>query len=228
MVYASTKNTVLRSLGSEHFQPVIFVNDSDELSAKGWTQFEISEKSSEKPLTEAEKTLEKVKANELFFGVETQKRGLARDEARQVRFELEPELEKVLSGGNNLDGKLVTIVIDGEKLTLKGERKMIDPKKELVGSLSKDSPSFNLLGYKGDYFFIYCCPSGSKVRDRMKYATNRLAFTKDLEKKGYELKDAIEVGDPEEIEVGRFDGEEEVVKEQKTLRFTKPKGPRRR
>ena len=77
-----------------------------------------------------------------------------------------------------------------------------------------------------NFAFIYCCPSGSKVKERMIYASNKQGLINHI--KGIVLVDkVIDAGDVDEIEVssllGKQEGEIGGVK-----RISRPKGPRRR
>ncbi|QPG74769.1 hypothetical protein FOA43_002103 [Brettanomyces nanus] len=250
MIYAASKNTILRNLGSQRFQPILFINSANELSGEGWRQSEISERAAERPLTEAERSLEKMRRDEAVL-TGTRKQRLARNEARGVSFAVDAGLKRALdeiTAGRNVDGGeggesgecgsgfLVTALIDGEELKLAAQTTFADIRRNLIKALKSDEPSYNVVLWNGRYFFIYCCPSGSKVRDRMKYAANRLAFSKSIEQTGVELK-VIEVGDPDEIEMSVFEAEDMEVKQDELrerggkvggLKFAKPRGPRRR
>lgn len=218
MVYASTKNTVLRNLGSDRFEKVLFVDDKEDLSVAGWKQM----------TQPAEDVAVDSSKEDTWTGVSgtTNRHGLVTDSRKTLGFPMESSLSGKLDGQDR-SNRLITMVIDGEKLVLGGE-KTVTPN-ELIGSLGADSPSYNLYQHGGKSFLIYCCPSGSKVRDRMKYASSRLALTRELKTLGYSLKNAVEVGDPSELDVGSLI-EEKKESEGKlgSLRIRRPRGPRRR
>lgn len=227
MVYASTKNTVLRNLGLEYFDPILFADHPNEISGDGWQQIEAAETAA-KPLTDEERSWEKVKADELYA---TKRQSLARqDSSKGINFDLGASLQSTLADPSKLDDTLVVFGIQDEKLQLDTTYKLTDPATQLVSKLGTDAPSYNLVGYHGDFYFIYCCPSGSKVRDRMQYATERLSLTKSLEKLGYKLKETVEIGDPDELDLSIFTSEPAATTASaaKPQRFSRPKGPRRR
>lgn len=67
MLFASTRLTLTRELGSEHFRETLFVTDPDELSARGFEKHDAHVKL-DAPLTEEEQTLGAVKRAEQEAG----------------------------------------------------------------------------------------------------------------------------------------------------------------
>lgn len=67
MLFASTRLTLTRELGSEHFRETLFVTDADELSARGFEKHDAHVKL-DAPLTEEEQTLGAVKRAEAEAG----------------------------------------------------------------------------------------------------------------------------------------------------------------
>ena len=67
MLFASSRLTLVRELGSEHFRETIFATTPDELSAKGFEKHDAHSKI-EAPLTEEERSLGDVKRAEQEAG----------------------------------------------------------------------------------------------------------------------------------------------------------------
>lgn len=70
MLFASTRLTLTRELGSEHFRETLFVTDADELSAAGFDKHDAHVKL-DAPLTEEEQSLGAVKRAEQEAGAGT-------------------------------------------------------------------------------------------------------------------------------------------------------------
>ncbi|GME78603.1 unnamed protein product [Ambrosiozyma monospora] len=269
MLYASSKNALLRELGLEYFTTVLFINDKDELSTQGWAKILDSE-SATQPLTESEKELAKLKDLELveqshssyLGGGSSKRRGLVSvasgaatssgsgsSGSGLLQFKIDDEKLQALISSRRLNGnELITIEINPstESFYLSQTQSFTTPK-QIPSLIPTTNPNFNVftldngLG-KETNFFIYSCPSGSKVRDRMQYAANKqglISIFKD--QAGLQFEKVIEVGDSDEIELSLFEesgsagaGEKKTTTTTTTgssagnLKFSKPKGPRRR
>lgn len=70
MLFASTRLTLVRELGSEHFRETIFTTTADELSPAGFDRHD-KHTSLDAPLTEEERTLADVKRAEAEAGAGT-------------------------------------------------------------------------------------------------------------------------------------------------------------
>jgi len=240
MVYASTNGAIARDLGADHFSSSVFVDSKEDLTSQWWESVQGEKKGSDSNI-HAEEDPEK-QDDEIWLqaGSSSRRKSLVQDQRKELGFRMDPSLEKVVYGcaGHSGDVDVVyTIVIKGEELQLDAKHTLENLKTDLVGALPTENPSYNIVSSAKGEFFIYCCPSGSKVRDRMKYAASRLAFTKDLKNHGYNFKQTVEVGDPAELDVSSL---LETTSEQKKdtakasqflggkMRFSKPRGPRRR
>lgn len=242
MLYASTKNTLLRSFsGGINFSPILFVNSADELSPEGWRKF-VNSLESSAPLTESEIQLQKLKRDELTTAAAaaaaaSKPSRLAADNNTNILFAIDPETEKALEVSDFTAGKLITLYIDTSCETLKLAKLSENVKEnQLVDVLAEytSSPAYHI--YKNsnnETFFILTCPSGSKVRERMLYATNKQGLINHLKQLNWEFTKTIEVGDPHELELSSIQSSNhETVNSSNnhtsSLRFAKPKGPRRR
>ena len=241
MLYASSKNTLLRSLGGELFDPILFVNSADELTAAGWKKI-VHSMSGEVPLTESEQNLRDVREKELYLNSSKASHTghLVSDSSNALLFQIDPTLEPLLSVGSASPASLVSLEISQEvlKLVNSADGVAVDDLVDRVRPIA--GPSYHLYtADTGARFFILTCPSGSKVRERMLYAANKQGLLNYLKSNGWEFAKVIEAGDPDEIELSELRtaaGDESGAAAPETaapssagrLRFAKPKGPRRR
>ncbi|KAF6015613.1 hypothetical protein HII12_000773 [Brettanomyces bruxellensis] len=224
MVYASTNGAIARDLGADHFSSSVFVDSKEDLTSQWWESVQGEKKGSDSNI-HAEEDPEK-QDDEIWLqaGSSSRRKSLVQDQRKELGFRMDPSLEKVVYGcaGHSGDVDVVyTIVIKGEELQLDAKHTLENLKTDLVGVLPTENPSYNIVS----------------IRDRMKYAASRLAFTKDLKNHGYNFKQTVEVGDPAELDVSSL---LETTSEQKKdtakasqflggkMRFSKPRGPRRR
>jgi twinfilin-like protein len=76
MLFASTRLTLLRELGSEHFGETLFVTEAEELSSAGWQRHEAHGEAAN-PLTQEERDLEGIREQEAIESRGTQGQSLA-------------------------------------------------------------------------------------------------------------------------------------------------------
>lgn len=217
MLYASSKNTLLQSLGGS-FPQVFAWTELDELSHDHYKK---QSKHTEGPLTEDEKVLRDINAlQDLSF-----KKPLALMDGANILFALSPELkDKLASIGT---GDVAVFNIDQEKELIELTTLFNGVTAGTLASklaLVADGPQYSLFGYGKGNAFVYACPSGSKVKDRMVYASFKVKLVEYLKSLGISVDKSYEVGDLDELEL---DVEPKEHKEEKRG-FSKPKGPRRR
>lgn len=258
MLYASTKNTLLTQLGSNNFSKshTFAWTELDELSFDNFTR--LSEVQEDGPLTHEEKTLKEVNSLQGLALAESSakrnndtayKKKLAsmHESSSVLMFSVDSKLEsefKALSQ-NSDNGKLIVFGIDlkNEGMELISETTGVNSS-SLVSNLKSAietrsvHPLFALFNYSTNKFaFIYSCTSGSKVKDRMVYASNKQGLINHL--RGITDSDELlidkifEIGDLDELEVKELDSSLNEDKDtapnaRNGLKFTKPKGPRRR
>ncbi|KAG5421584.1 TWF1 [Candida metapsilosis] len=260
MLYASTKNTLLSNLGSSSFAYKFAWTELDELSAE-YLEKVINEDGESGPLTEDEKILQSLNNQTHIQGQEYGfKRELASMSSQSpssassdILYKFDQELEnefKNLSIDAN-DQRLLIFNIDlsSESIKLTKEVAKVDLG-SLIQSLQSNSPSgptYSIYNYSPNHYtFIYSCPSGSSVKDRMIYAASKNSLINHL--KTYLNDDTVldknlEVGDLDELELSELEATDDTSgsatpastsssasasKPSSGLKFNKPKGPRRR
>ncbi|ODV97119.1 hypothetical protein PACTADRAFT_48875 [Pachysolen tannophilus NRRL Y-2460] len=235
MIYASSKNTLLKELGLEFFKPTIFINDLDDISYEGWLSY-LKHENSSNPLTEDEENLLKVKDFENLSIIGTKGKQLANDSSTnssgEFIFKIHDEVkDKIKDIPNN---KLFSCSIDIEDESIKlAKEASLNSLKDIISSIFTESPQYSIVNYGNKVSFIYTCPSGSKVKERMIYASNKLGFVNNflIKELNLEVFKIIEVGDVDEIDLNVLDPKEDSQDEpeqKKNLKFNRPKGPRRK
>lgn len=255
MLFASTKNTLIQQLGSSNFGPkhILALTEVEELTKESYDKQTLND--NDGPLTTNEQMLAQIDSlqnlnlaqsasNNAFKrelpSMHTSSESSSSESSHGLLFKIDPSLHEVLE--QELTSKLIIIRIDGEaeKLGLLSEDSGVKPS-EIIGKTEKAllgataSPTYVLYGHQpGEVAFIYLCPSGSKVKERMLYAANKQGLLRHLKAEYPNLKNILqelEVGDLDELDVSKLEKKEPKSHDQHThgnLRFSKPKGPRRR
>ncbi|KAG7895921.1 hypothetical protein KL936_000629 [Ogataea polymorpha] len=221
MLYASTKNTVIRQLGVEFFYPIVFINDKDELSGDAYETLLGTEGA--KPLSSSEESLAAVKQMELLNGggIERRKQQLVGTGSSGLNMSVDGHL---LDNLRRLDtGQTATIVISGDEQFRVDGTATATGLGDIASTIPTHSPTYTVARFGNGYYFVYCCPSGSRVRDRMVYASSKQGLLNDLKSGGIDFIKVVEVGDPDEIVA-----DERPLPAPAAQTFHKPRGPRRR
>ncbi|SGZ52784.1 CIC11C00000003056 [Sungouiella intermedia] len=246
MLFASTKNTLIQQLGSGSFGKnyILAFSELDELSSSHYEHATLI-KDDPSLLTESEKSLKEINslqsltlsqaAGNSFKKELPSMHGLSGGE---LFFKIDESLAQELGLGIE-STVLVMNINSSEQLVLTSKKSgvqvsdLIEVILTAVGENSA-SPSYILYGYApGKVAFIYLCPSGSKVRERMLYAANKQGLLSHLKGDYFtlgQIDQVLEVGDLDEIDTSKFSEEPAttVSTDKNGLRFSKPKGPRRR
>lgn len=180
MLFASTRLTLVRELGAERFREQIFVTEIKELTKEGWERHDASG-ASKAPLTQEEQVLQGVKQAEAEARGGTEGRRL--ETGGKLSIAIDAEARSALEGlkdGQGV-GRLVQLSIDlkSEEIKLVGTSEV--GAQGLAGAIDDEAPRYAFYTYKhsldgaeqSSLVFIYTCPSGSKVRERMVYASSK-------------------------------------------------------
>ncbi|CAH6718704.1 twinfilin-1 [[Candida] jaroonii] len=220
MLYASTKNTLLQELGSSNIKKgyIFSWSELDELT-HGHFKSVLPETQTRTSIEDKTQALEEVNDN-----VGTYSKRLASMD-NGLLFKLDDGLVSQLQ---NAKDKLIIFNID-DKETFKLLSEQSCDVDSIVPTIEQhEGPKFAVYNYHNDdYCLIYSCPSGSKVRDRMIYASNKQSLVSHL-KQSLNISKVLEVGDMEELDLHELKPQVKETKVENNLRFSKPKGPRRR
>ncbi|KAI0882018.1 actin depolymerizing protein [Annulohypoxylon maeteangense] len=213
MLFASTRLTLVRELGSEHFRETIFATMAEELSVAG---FEKHDRHSEleAPLTEEERTLGEVKRAEAEAGAGTGSREIHL--SSHMKMPVATDALVALSALGREEGSgLVMLKINPETEVVELFPDSSTPKTitELVNTISSTEPRFTFFRYKASpprggeeknvILFFYTCPStpGTKaIKFRMVYPLmKRAVLTVATTEAGLQIEKKFEVEEPSEI-----------------------------
>lgn len=207
MLFASTRLTLVRELGIERFRHTIFATEKSELTAEGWAKHEAHEKQAA-PLTEEESGLQGVKEAEAR---ESQGTGARRGHVSS-RVDVKTG-EGVLEALGSLKeegckGTLVQLkyALPDETLQLESSEDGVPPEK-VAGTMSTSEPRYAFYSHPSAaargtpaVLFIYTCPSGSKIKERMVYSTGK-SWTRTVAERdaALEIAKSLEATEPDEL-----------------------------
>lgn len=224
MLYASSKNSLIRNLGSEYFSNVLFWNDLSEVDYESWIH-SITSDSSKISLSNEEKELEKLKNLELNTALSQSSKKKLINHSNEFSFKFHENTNDLeLNEGDLLS---FNIELPNEEIFLSNTEK-ISNSNDIPTKISSDFPQFNLLKFKNKNYFIYSCPSGSKVKERMIYASNKQGVINHFKEIFNSIEKSIEIGDPIELELSEFNDENSNNNKTSKVAFARPSRPGRR
>ncbi|SCV04474.1 LANO_0G10418g1_1 [Lachancea nothofagi CBS 11611] len=231
MLYASTKNTVLRQIGSNHISKQLLFSSPEELTPSSWTS-DFSRETA--PLTDAEQISASISQQQQF---ETTRGGQplvsqtgGTSHTLSFKISSDEPIPKLLTRYN-----LVIFAIDLVKEEVEVlQTSNVAKSSDIPTLLKAGHPTYNIYKNHGKFHFIYSCPSGSKVKERMLYASNKSGFIKHLsEVDQLAITSVSEIGNSDELELSQLDQTESTVQDVTKpvpgqLKFSRPKRPGRR
>ncbi|KAI9375624.1 hypothetical protein BJX61DRAFT_531458 [Aspergillus egyptiacus] len=243
-LFASTRATLVRELGSEKFTETIFATDEEEVvDEKAWRDREAEKNGSsgdgfrrEDLMGEKERELEAVRRAEEAARSGTPGRdiGIGGTFTRgPSRMRIEMQMDEDAKGAleSLQQGGLVQVSIDvpTETLKLAAAESGVDAE-SVQTHISSSSPRYTFYHYPDSdaVIFIYTCPSGSSIKERMLYASSRMYALQLAEEQGLKVSKKIEAGSPDEVTGERLH-EEVNPPQNNNLRqgFAKPRRPGR-
>ncbi|RFU26675.1 hypothetical protein B7463_g9668, partial [Scytalidium lignicola] len=236
MLFASTRLTLVRELGIERFRETIFATTAEELTKEGFQEHD-KHTELEAPLTEEEQVLGDVKRKEAEEG-----RGMAERRSHVSSGVKMPVSDDALAALKKLGeegqagSNLVQLKINTAAETMELASVTSTEISSLSSTISSTEPRYSFYRYTHTHqgttsspiLFIYTCPSGSKIRERMLYAaSSRSAAQIGEEEAGLKLEKRIEAGSPEDISQESIESDLHPKVETKKA-FDRPKKPGRR
>lgn len=237
----------MRELGIEKFGQTLFCTDAEEvLDPKQWTERAGAQDGTVDVdlLSREERELQGVRRAE-----EEERHGTAgRDlmgaggsggtpsgSSSGLKMKSTDDARSALSSLNQSDdGTMVQLGIDlpTETLTLISSATSVSSS-ALSSRIPADKPSYTFYQYPASdsVVFIYTCPGGSKIKERMLYASSRAFVLQIAKAEGVVVNKRIEAGSPEEVGEDRLKDEVEPKAEEgppKSGGFARPKRPGRR
>lgn len=176
MLFASTRLALVRELGAERFREQVFATTVAELSKEGWERHDASG-ALQAPLTEEEEVLKGVRDAEAEERGGTKGRPLATGGKLQIAIsdEASGALEQLKNGEK---GALVVLCVDVKSERVELSQSITCTVQNLAEVVGEDGPRYAFYNYEaGDgemkLVFIFTCPNGAKVRERMVYASSK-------------------------------------------------------
>ncbi|KAI5955882.1 TWF1 [Candida jiufengensis] len=255
MLYASTKNTLITELGSNNFQYKYSFTELDEVTETYIKKCikddnSINSGNYKDAQTNDEAILSKLQ-NQSNYGYKRELASMSNKDTTSdnILFKFDSNLTDEFENSLKVD-ELIIFNIDSQKELIQLLKKSSNVKSTTIisefSSLS-NGPKYSIYNYSPQkYSFIYTCPSGSSVKDRMIYAASKNSLIHELKKKYFtdaKIFKNLEVGDLDELELTELEDQEDVKDDESVsstsssttnnnsnngLRFSKPKGPRRR
>ncbi|CEJ82099.1 Putative Twinfilin-1 [[Torrubiella] hemipterigena] len=210
MLFASTRLTLVRDLGLEHFRETIYFTIANEFSEEGFKKHD-AHTELEAPLTAEERTLSEVKAAELAAstGTGTREIHLSKSLAMPVKEDAIAAMKDVGSGSRVVT--MLKINSDTETVELVPESPRPSSITELTGVISSTEPRFTFYRFththngqeQSPLLFFYTCPvtPGNKaIKNRMLYPLmKRAVLTVAEQEAGLTIDKRFEVEEPSEI-----------------------------
>ncbi|KAK8074984.1 hypothetical protein PG997_009647 [Apiospora hydei] len=237
MLFASTRLTLVRELGSEHFRETIFATTAEELGAQGFAKHD-RHAELEAPLTEEERTLGEVKRAEAEAGAGTGQREIHL--SKNMNMPVATDALVALSEmGHGPSRGLVMLKINpqSEVVELVPHSGTASSIPELVSTISSTEPRFTFWRYTHTHqgtesspiLFFYTCPAaaGKSIKFRMMYPLMKRAVLAVAEgEAGLQIEKKFEVEEPDEITEETIMSDLHPQVEVKTA-FKRPKRPGR-
>ncbi|KAF2763477.1 actin monomer binding protein-like protein [Pseudovirgaria hyperparasitica] len=226
-LFASTRLSLPRELGSEHFGEHVWVERADEVTEEGWRKHE-KHVQLDQPLTQEERDLVGIKEAEAKESGGTGSRRGHTGGTLDIRVgdRVVDTLRDLKNGGPNLvqlkfDIPTETVVLDSTKSATPAS---------LSNDISSTEPRYSFYRHTNDaILFIYTCPTTSKIKERMIYATSeRSVRGLATSEAGIEIAKKLEASNPADVTAQSIEDEfKETIVETKQA-FSKPKRPGRR
>ncbi|KAJ5813000.1 Actin-binding cofilin/tropomyosin type [Penicillium robsamsonii] len=238
-LFASTRSTLTRELGTEKFASTVFATEEDEvLGQDAWRERDgegPNVVSREDMMGEKERELEAVRKAEAEARSGTPRRDIGMGgtvgTGSGMRVSM-PVDERAKSALRDLqDGGLVQLIVDirTENIVLADSQTGVEAS-AVATHISSSSPRYSFYHYPGSdvVIFVYTCPSGSSIKERMLHATSRRVAVDIAEKEGLKIEKKIEASSPDEITGDRLQEEVAPSRDQGPTRgFARPRRPGR-
>ncbi|KAI0636776.1 actin depolymerizing protein [Trametes polyzona] len=190
MLYAATRNTLTKSLGSAHFTDNIFATSKDDLGAEAYAKHK-RHIAAPPPMSAREKEMEEVKAAEREAGGRIYEGSRARQNhvGQGVGLKWTDEaLDAIKELGATEDNRLVVLSIDPATETLLLTSAQEADVSGLASLIPASDPSYAFFAWsqsitsppRRDVVPIYSCPTASPVRHRMLYSSAVLSVVREV------------------------------------------------
>lgn len=180
MIYASTRNSVTKSLGATNFVDTIFATSKEDVTPAGYAAHK-RHLAAPKPLSAREKEMADIKAAEREAGNAPYNANAARQSpfgfGTTVGLKWSDDVEAAVRNlAEATEDHLVTMIIDPSTETVTLREATATAVDELKNKIPSSIPSFAFFSWSETsaerrIIFIYSCPSTSPVKHRMLYSS---------------------------------------------------------
>ncbi|KAJ5712625.1 hypothetical protein N7493_009093 [Penicillium malachiteum] len=221
MLFASTRSTLVRELGTEKFASTVFATEEEEILGRdAWRERDGDLPGAvrrEDLMGVKERELEAVRKAEAEARSGTPHRdigiggtfGPGSGSGMRVSMPVDEAAKTALR--ELQDGGLVQLSVDipTETVKLVDAQSSVDPG-SVATHISPSSPRYTFYHYPGSdvVVFVYTCPTGSSIKERMLHASSRRTAITVAENEGLKILKKIEASSSDEITAERL--EEEV------------------
>ncbi|KAJ8093104.1 Twinfilin-1 [Marasmius tenuissimus] len=222
MLYASSRASLIKTLGSTSFTDSIFATSRSDITPEAY-KAHIAARDAPKPLSVREKELEDARAAERAASSATYQGSAGRAShlgaaGSKIGMPWKEDAERAIEElGKGTDASAVVIKVDIPTETFVLHSTTDVTADQLSSVIPKDDASYVFFAWphnhgaspKREIIFIYSCPSGTPIKHRMVYSSGALIFFRELQAK---IKDTsepesttvvntrkIETSDPSEI-----------------------------
>ncbi|QKX58268.1 uncharacterized protein TRUGW13939_05389 [Talaromyces rugulosus] len=249
-LFAATRSTLARELGSEKFTTTVFATEEEEIVAEqAWRERDLEGNGSpqagyerEELMDDKERELDAVRRAEEEARHGTAGRdvgtggtlgrvsGYATGGSVDMPMPVDEDIKSSLRSIQ--DGQLVQLSIDvrSETVKLASADSSVAPS-AVASKLSDSSPRYSFYHYPGSdvVVFIYTCPSSSSIKEKMLYASTRRMAIRLGELEGIKVDKKIEGSSPDEITESRLQEEVSPPQDEAAPKrgFARPKRPGR-
>ncbi|KIJ63252.1 hypothetical protein HYDPIDRAFT_113217 [Hydnomerulius pinastri MD-312] len=183
MLYASTRNSLTKSLGSTVFTDSIFATSKADVTPEGYAAHK-RHQAAPKPLSAREQEMADIKAAEReagtkYEGSRVRQNHLGQSEVGYKWHQDAEDAVKELSTGEG--NRLVVLQINASEEMVLKEKTTVEDVNALSSSIPISEPSFSIFAWANSYsttgrdiVFIYSCPSTSPIKSRMVYSSGAL------------------------------------------------------
>lgn len=230
MLFASTRLTLVRELGGEHFPESVFCTEAEDLTAKGWEKH-VKHTESGNPLTAEEQSLQDIKDAEALESRGTRGQGLAQGGQIAIRADdsISGALRTLGEGGSD---NLVQLRMDVPTETLQLVSSSTADASSLSSAIDAQEPRYSFYRHSdpaASILFISTCPSSARIKERMLYAASRgNVISLAQNDGGLKVAKRIEATNPSEVTEEVIADEFKVEEKEEKKGFAKPKRPGRR
>ncbi|OZJ04115.1 hypothetical protein BZG36_02866 [Bifiguratus adelaidae] len=235
MIYASTRATLKREWGESGLREVVYGTTKEEFSLEGY-RLHLKHQKAEAPLTQRERDLAEVKAAETQSASYTPQGTQAKKTyAAGVAFPLSDDAKSALEGLSKTESSgrnnYVSLAIDVKKEEIYLDKATNVSPSDLSKSVPADSPRFTFYtsGAHQDsterpaVLFIYTCPLGSKIKERMVYSSAKaVVCSVAADEIGLRIVRKLETSDPHDLTADHISNEMGPTEPAQPLLGSKP------